>query len=202
MGKERPGRETIALIRLHAVVEGQTEETFVREVLALELGTKQLFVDAHRVTTGRRRGQRFRGGLTKYQQLKNDLVLWMKQDQNKDARFTTMVDLYRLPLDFPGFDVCKKQTAAFKRVQCLEQQFEADLSEQRFIPYIQLHEFEALLFSEVEKFGNAFPGRPKLISDLRAIKAQFDSPEHINDRPDLAPSKRILELIPEYEKPF
>lgn len=85
------------MIRLHAVVEGQTEETFIRDILAPEFGTQAVFIDVHRITTGRKRSKVFRGGITAYGQLKDDLVLWMKQNQNTDAWFTTMVDLYALP---------------------------------------------------------------------------------------------------------
>src|SRR5208283_3738942 len=97
------------MIRLHAVVEGQTEETFVRDVLAPELGVRNVFIDSHRVTTGRRRARVHRGGIVEYHQLKTDLSLWMKQDRHPDAWFTTMIDLYALPSDFPGYDDCAKR---------------------------------------------------------------------------------------------
>ena len=80
MGEERGGREAGALIRLHVLAEGQTEEGFVNEVLAPELASHDVFVDVHRITTGRRHGRVFRGGLVKYEHLARDLILWMKQD--------------------------------------------------------------------------------------------------------------------------
>jgi hypothetical protein len=130
------------MIRLHAVVEGQTEETFVRDILAPEFGARAIFIDVHRITTGRRESRVFRGGITGYGQLKNDLVLWMKQDENPDAWFTTMVDLYALPPDFPDYDVCIRHHDPMQRVQCLEERLGQDLSHRRFIPYVQMHEFE------------------------------------------------------------
>ena len=107
MGKERRGWETVALIRLHFVVEGQTEEGFVNELLALELALELalhgIVADVHRITTGRRHGRLYRGGLVKYEHMARDLTLWMKQDQGIDSWFTTMVDLYRLPTDFRAY---------------------------------------------------------------------------------------------------
>jgi hypothetical protein len=189
------------MIRLHAVVEGKTEERFLREVLAPEFGAQGIFVDVHRITTARTKLQIFRGGVLGYGQLKNDLVQWMKQDQHSDAWFTTMVDLYALPQDFPGYDFCMRHTDPTQRVERLEEHLNRDLSHRRFIPYIQLHEFEALLFSEPRWFETVFPGRPAAIQRLEEIRMQFQSPEHIDDRPDLAPSKRILDILPDYRKP-
>ena len=189
------------MVRLHAVVEGQTEETFVNHVLAPVLGEASVFIDAHRVTTGRKKGRLHRGGISSYAQLKNDLVLWMKQDRNPGVRFTTMIDLYRLPPDFPGYDECRKRDDPIERVRCLETRLQNDVNDQRFVPYIQLHEFEALLFAEVSAFETVFPGIPNLVEDLEAVRNSFASPEHINERPDQSPSARILERVPSYAKP-
>jgi hypothetical protein len=190
------------MMRLHAVVEGQSEEAFLNDVLAPELAAKDVFIVCHRVTTGRRGGFVFRGGIGKYQQLKTDLTLWMKQESRQQgAWFTTMVDLYALPDDFPGYHECARSADPVRRVECLEQRLWDDLSHRRFIPYIQLHEFEALLFSDPRQFEIAFPGDPGVIDQLTAIGSQFPTPEHIDDRPDLAPSKRILKVLPDYRKP-
>src|ERR1017187_170459 len=89
------------MIRLHFVVEGQTEETFVRH-LALELGNHDIVANAHSITTSRRRGRVYRGGFVEYSHLRKDLELWMKEDRKPDARFTTMVDLYRMPVECLG----------------------------------------------------------------------------------------------------
>lgn len=189
------------MVRLYAVVEGQTEETFVNHVLAPNLGARQVFVTCHRITTGRKRSRLHRGGISHYRQLKDDLVLWMKQDQGRDARFTTMVDLYRLPEDFPGYAECQSSRDPFLRVRCLEEKLLNDVGDYRFIPYIQLHEFEALLFSEVGAFESVFPDQPTLASALADVVGHFLSPEHINENPDQSPSARILRLVPDYVKP-
>jgi hypothetical protein len=157
-------------------------------------------MDSHRITTGRRKAQKFRGGFVEYGHLKRDIVLWMNQDKHADARFTTMVDLYRLPKEFPGYRDCQQHRDPIERVNCLEEHLRIDIADRRFIPYIQLHEFEALLFSDVQKFGMAFPEKPNVVRSLVAIRDEFESPELINDRPEQAPSRRILELIPQYTK--
>jgi len=209
VGEKRGGREACALIRLHVLVEGQTEEGFVNEVLAPELSAHEIYVDAHRVTTGRRHGRLFRGGLTNYEHLALDLILWMKQDQNEDSWFTTMIDLYRLPTNFPGRSSVSLTIAALDRVTRLEAELSKDvvarLSDlpvsRRLLPYIQLHEFEALLFSDPSAFLEAYPGNLMAVGRLTAIRAQFQSPEEIDETPGSAPSKRILDILPDYQKP-
>jgi hypothetical protein len=125
----------------------------------------------------------------------------MKQDQRSDAWFTTMVDVYALPQDFPGYDFCMRHTDPIQRVECLEERLYRDLSHRQFIPYLQLHEFEALLFSEAKRFEDEFPENPAEIQRLAEIRSEFQSPEHIDDRPGGAPSKRILDILPDYRKP-
>ncbi|OFW03056.1 MAG: hypothetical protein A3I61_05225 [Acidobacteria bacterium RIFCSPLOWO2_02_FULL_68_18] len=195
------------MIRLHIVVEGQTEETFVNEVLAPELGAHNTFTDAHRITTGRKHGRTHRGGWDSYQKLQRDLVLWMKQDQDADARFTTMVDLYALPGDFPGYAECGRIAVPIQRAECLERHLVDDIIRELgnavarcLVPYIQLHEFETFVFCEPAKLLVAFPAETGAVHRLDVIRQQFAGPEDIDDGKTSAPSKRILEVIPEYTK--
>jgi len=83
--------------------------------------------------------------------------------------------------------LCVASGDPFRQVECLEQRLHHDLAHRQFIPYIQLHEFEALLFSEPRQFEIAFPGDTRAIDQLVAIRNEFRTPEHIDDRPDLAP---------------
>jgi uncharacterized protein DUF4276 len=175
------------LIRLHFVVEGQTEEAFVRDLLGPHLWGFQVVSVVRSVD-----------GISRYPKLKNDLLRWMREDRTADARFTSMVDLYRLPWEFPGRDAAQAIADPFGRVQALEDSFAADIADARFIPYIQLHEFEALLFSNPDSFAVRFPERAALIQELHAIRIEFSSPEHIDD--DTPPSKRILAVFPDYDK--
>lgn len=188
------------MVRLHLVVEGQTEETFVRDVLAPVLGEQAVVADVHRVTTGRRGAKAYRGGLVTYRHLRRDLEIWMKEDKHPDSWFTTMVDLYRLPSDFPGLEKSRSIADPIKRVEFLEDELKSDLGRPQLVPYIQLHEFEALLFSDPESFSIAFPGRAKKIAALQEIRQAAASPEHIDDGAETAPSKRISKVLPEYVK--
>lgn len=187
------------MIRLHLVVEGQTEETFVNRLLVEHFGQFNIVTDARCVETSRRQGRIYRGGVIDYQRVRNDLSRWMKEDQNANARFTTMLDLYALPEDFPRFAEAKQQSDPYGRVAMLEQAFAGDVGDRRFLAYLQLHEFEALLLSDPAQFEERFSEHADNIRNLVNLVAQFTSPELIDDDQYSAPSKRIIKEIPEYE---
>ena len=182
------------------MVEGQTEETFVRDILTAELSERSVISDVHRITTGRKRGTVNRGGFVGYTHLRRDLSLWMKQDKSSGARFTTMFDLYRLPVDFPWIDECRTRSDPFQKIKILKSELANDLDDYRLIPYIQLHEFEALLFSDPAAFLSAFPENHFEVAELGRIRQAFASPEHIDDGPHTAPSKQICRLLKGYAK--
>ena len=77
----------------------------------------------------------------------------------------------------------------------------ADFDQKRFVPYVVMHEFEGLLFSDAKGFARAIL-RPKLSSKFQAIRDEFATPEEINDSPETAPSNRVEDLIPGYQKPL
>lgn len=188
------------MIRLHLVVEGQTEETFVRDVLSPELASHSVFAVAHQITTSRSRGRVHRGGLLQYTHLRLDLALWMKQDRNREARFTTMIDLYRMPPEFPGFEESKRIGDPLLRAGFLEGRFASDIGDPRFVPYIQVHEFEALLFSDPAAFNVAFPDATTEVEDLKKVAESALSPEHIDDGPFSSPAARIVRCLPGFAK--
>ena len=185
-------------VRLHFIVEGQTEETFVNRVLKPHLATFSVWCSARCVETSRKRGRIYRGGITNYERPRKDIRAWMKEDRNPDARFTTMFDLYGLPEDFPEYGEASRLTDPYERVGVLERALREDVSDHRFIPYIQLHEFEALLFSCPRKLEAQFYDHCDEIQRLIEMASAFDSPELIDDGRDTAPSKRIAGEIPEY----
>lgn len=191
------------MIRLNIIVEGQTEETFVNKILGPHLGALNVFACARRVEIGRNRGRIFRGGMTSYNKVQKDIKLWMKEDKGCDVRFTTMFDFYRLPIDFPGFEEAKLQTDPYKKIELIEERLKADIASDRFIPYLQLHEYEALLFSDLEKFYHYYIDHNTQLSRLKKDVSGVTNPELINETPDAAPSKRIIRYLPSYgrEKP-
>lgn len=185
-------------VRLNIIVEGQTEETFVRDLLAPHLGQYNVFASARCVETGRRQHQAYRGGLLSYAKARRDIQQWLRQDRN--ALTSTMFDYYALPNDFPAPPLPRGSVAALEYALQIEQALADDIGDQRFIPYIQVHEFEALLFCDVEKTGLVLGASPQQLKQLQAIRAAFETPEHINDSRQTAPSKRLLSLFPGYDK--
>mgnify|MGYP001267712545 CR=1 FL=1 len=189
------------MIRLHFIVEGQTEEAFVNQVLAPHLAHFQVYADARCVETSRDRkaGKVYKGGLSSYLKASNDIVAWINEDRSDDARFTTMFDLYALPTDFPGFDSALAITDPYNRVDHLEAALSNHINHRRFIPYIQLHEFEALILAQPSSLDWEYLENEAAIQAL--VKMVGDqNPELINHGHETAPSKRILKEIPEYDK--
>ena len=187
-------------VRLNFIVEGQTEEAFVKQILKPHLAELSVWVNARCVMTSRRGGIKYRGGISKYTQVKNDINAWTKEDQNPDARFTTMIDLYGLPTDFPGYEDAQRKEDPYERIRILENSFKDNIVDHRFIPYFQLHEFEALLLSDPQKFDAQFFDHGTKIKELVDLVSGYESPELINDGKTTAPSKQIINKIPEYAK--
>lgn len=184
--------------RLNVVVEGQAEETFIQECLAIHLAQFNVMAVPRRVEFGRKKGQIFRGGLIEYPKLRKDVINWLNQD--KAALVTTLVDLYALPPDFPGRAAGTKISDPLKRVVHLENEFAGDLKCNRFIPHIQLHEFEAILFTDISRLADYYPQHQNGINNLIQEAATYQSPELINEGKTTAPSKRILREVASYEK--
>ncbi|MGL4943460.1 MAG: DUF4276 family protein [Thermoguttaceae bacterium] len=189
------------MIHLHITAEGQTEQNFANKVLAEHLAQFQVVADARSVLTSKdkRAGCVYRGGLLDYQRAKQDILTWMKHDNRPECRFTTMFDLYALPDDFPGFADAARQRNPYDRVRILEEAFAKDINDPRFIPYIQLHEFEALILAAPQHLDWEYIDHATPIANLIRIVGD-QNPELINDGAATAPSKRILKEIPEYSK--
>jgi hypothetical protein len=99
------------MIRLHIVVEGETEKEFVDEILMPTFCPLGIIPDARCVATSRKGGRKYSGGgiSRSYIRLKNDLMNWIKEDRKADARFSMMIDFYRLAPDFPGYQESRQQ---------------------------------------------------------------------------------------------
>lgn len=186
------------MVRLNIIVEGQSEETFVRDILTPFLADVEVYVSVRCVETRRHRHVIYRGGLENYQKLHDDLLRWSREDPN--AWFTTMIDMYALPQNFPDYHECQMISDPYMKVEELEKSFGCNIGFRRFIPYIQLHEFEALLLCDPFKLSEYYIGTENVIHDLHKVCSQYDSPELINEGSETAPSKRILRVIPEYDK--
>ena len=188
------------MIRVHFIVEGQTEETFVNQILAPYFSIKEIYIDVRSVEISRRDGKIQRGGIINYQKAKDDIKRWLAQD--KKSYLTTMFDFYGLPKNFPGQTEVKKITDPFDKVAYLETEMGRDINSQMFIPYIQLHEFEALLFTRPDKIDECMSlnNQSGLVHRLEAILRSFNTPEHIDQ--ETQPSKRLKQIYPAYRKVF
>ena len=186
---------------LHIIAEGQTEQQFVLKILRPHLAQYQVYADARCILTSRDKhsGKQYRGGLLSYQKAKNDIQTWLKEDSRTSCRFSTMFDLYALPNDFPDFTNAQKKTDPYQKIACLEAALAQDIQDNRFIPYIQLHEFEALILADAQKLDWEYLEHERAIANLVAMVGDT-CPELINDGAETAPSKRILKQIPEYDK--
>ena len=184
-------------IILNILCEGQTEEKFVKDVLKPYLKGHGIVVKSRLLVTSRKKDAS--GGLFSYQQVKRDLELWMREISLRNSEthyFTTMLDLYALSNDFPGAIQSKSVADAYIRVENIETAFGSDINSPNFIPYIQLHEFEALLFCDIEKLAIEYPKCQKEIEKLKeTLHSYNDNPELIDNSPHTAPSKRIIAAI-------
>lgn len=187
------------MIRCGMMVEGPTEEAFVKIILGPHLAKHDVFCTPRLMRNGLGGWGRIR---RRYQTLRKDIDLWLKQDHGADFRLTTMIDFYGLPSDLPGTEIAQKQRNSFNAADILEEAFRDDIQDRRFLAYIQMHEFEALLFSRPEAFKTYYPDRIlAALPQLNAALAQFaDNPEAIDDSPLTAPSKRLEACFPGYAK--
>lgn len=179
--------------RLFIVVEGQTEEAFVKELMAPYFIQNGIY-DVRPVIIQTSKGHK--GGFVNYEHLKNDILRLLKS-QGQDVVVTTFVDFFRCP-ELPNQKDIEALPSHIKRVEEMEKSISDDINDWRFIPYIQLHEFEVLLFSAVNGFEIYF--EDQVSNEIQGIIDSFDNPEEINSSPETAPSKRLIRIIPYYDK--
>lgn len=183
-------------IILHVICEGPTEDRFVKKILAPFLQQYNIYPKTILLTTSRKKNAY--GGMLSYTQAKTDIELCMKRHTNNCNEFhlfTTMFDYYALPNDFPGYSESKNIQDVRIRINHLEESFASDINRSNFIPYLQLHEFEALLFTDIGKLKEEYPKAEKGIAKLKEATESYSDPELINNHPDTAPSKRIIKAL-------
>lgn len=181
------------------LAEGQSEETFVKRVLYPHLLNVNIHIVPTIVTTKRvKNGPSFKGGMPSYGKVRREILRLL--GDSSAALVTTMVDFYGLPSSFPGRANAEGSTPR-ERVAFVENAIEQDIKDPRFLAYCSLHEFEALLFSSPATIAAAF-AIPNVEQKLLSMRAQFNSPEEIDDSPATSPSSRLQSLYPQYNKPF
>lgn len=189
-------------MRLLVHVEGETEKAFIDGVVAPYLGGRGYSSVSARLI-GDRRARANRGGGVSWSSVRKGIVRHLKED--RQAFVTTMVDYYGMPqstsTQWPG-RVAASSLPAPQRAEAVQNAIAEDIATsmggtfdpRRFISYVSMHEFEALLFSDCERFASAV-GRPEIAVAMQDVLDQFGDPEAIDDSKETAPSKRIGQLM-------
>ena len=183
--------------RVRILVEGQTEQNFVTDILKPYFDSKNIFL--HAVMFSRT------GGIIGYNKAKKVILSSLKEDAGIIC--TTMVDFYGMPIDWPGRNQVKDITRYLDKASTVEdslfndikKSFDDSFNSKRFLPYVQMHEFEALLFSSPEKLAQSL-GDESLTASFLKIRNKYQNPEEINDNHDSCPSRRITGIFQDFRK--
>jgi hypothetical protein len=184
---------------VYVIVEGPTEESFVSGPLAEHLWAFRVYVTP--IILG---VPGHKGGRTNYARVEKDISKQLKQDTGSYC--TTMIDFYGLGRGFPGTPL-PPQLSNIEKVEHIERAVKADICGKlpdfrpdiRFIPYLSLHEYEALLFSDPDAFARSL-GQTSRASRFLHVRNSFPTPEDIDDDPATAPSKRVIGICSTYRK--
>jgi hypothetical protein len=159
------------MTRLLVMAEGLTEVNFVTQLLKPHLEKRA--PDRLTVSAPNLKGYHTYAKLQKF--ARNLLG-----SPQSSVIVTTMIDLFKIPGDFPGLAEATGEAPA-GRASRLEQSFTEDVGDSRFFSYLQLHEFEALLLADLKLLVEQHPNRRKEIIDLAArLSRDFESPEHVD----------------------
>lgn len=186
------------MVRVHVFVEGQTEKMFVQSILVPYLARNEIYLFPRQL--GKPRHKR---GICEYRLARRDILATLKQETHTFC--TTMFDYYGMPNSWPQREAARRCPFPQKSV-AVEGAILADIAGElsegfdcsRLIPYVQMHEFEALLFSDPKTLADGLDLSDE--SEVQRIRAAFASPEEINDSEQTAPSKRIMALYAGYSK--
>jgi len=184
--------------RVLMLVEGQTERSIVENVINPELGVKGVYLYPRVV------GKPGRKGGNPFSSVRRELRALILQEPTSIV--TMLFDYYGLSNDWPGLKATKgKKPENVPGIiepaisVAIAQEVGADFNPNRFVPYIQLHEIESLLFAGPGEMAKVFQ-HPELENKFLKIVDPFGGCERINDDPENAPSKRIQRLYPGYKK--
>ena len=177
--------------RMVILVEGESELRFVQQMMIPRLygvAKKGWSIESCKIISNRKLNKK--GGNVNYDYLCNDVARFAAQGC---LVITTFLDFFRLPNNFPGYT---NDANCFHEI---EKEMGADLRRkipelQLFIPYIQKHEFEALLFSSMDGFEYLIDDESQL-EKIKEIVGNYPNPEDINGGASTAPSKRLLDIF-------
>jgi hypothetical protein len=191
------------VIRLYVLVEGDTEEGFVKRVLGPHLDAREVFTTPIIVSTSRDHAGRKHKGGGYWKDWRKDLERLTRSQPGPEVRFSTLFDLYGLPGDFPQLDDHRDVVDTTRRAELLERAMAEVVDDRRLIPYLQRHEFEVLVLAGLDALEDLLDAEEDRngLSALR-VEVQGVCPEDVDDGPDTAPSKRLRAHIPSYQKPI
>ncbi|CAK0771723.1 DUF4276 family protein [Azospirillaceae bacterium] len=178
--------------QLQILVEGQSEQSFVKNVLAPFLETQGVYTRATIILTKRGSGGRdHRGGVLAWKQILENLNPLL---ENTSAWVTTLLDFYGLPEDVPGYADAFKLGDPVRQVEALEERMRNELQQHpRFIPFLTLHEFEAWLFSAPEVAAKHF-GKSSMKTEMEKVVKKAGGVELINHGVNTHPKARLREM--------
>lgn len=180
---------------VYILCEGQTEEEFVNSILRPYLNSFQIY-DVRPILMSTSKGKK--GGDVKYDRLKFNIDKLLSRE--KDIVVTTFIDFFKLRNDFPKFKEAQEKLNKIERVEFLERALGDAIDSAHFIPYIQLHEFEGLLFASSAGFEFLPDVKRAELKKLTEAVNEKENPEELNDGVLTAPSKRLEQLINGYDK--
>lgn len=187
---------------VHVICEGQTEANFVKRVLSPYFLSRQIYFTAPIIVTkiDSRKGRMHKGGMSSFEKAINTLEKYLTLTKQENVFVTTMFDFYHLPSDTPSFKESDEIPDIYEKINFLETSIKLKFPkyERKFFPYLQLHEFETLMFTNLDKLSEKYFDCD--IEKLRICLNQIKNPELINNSEQTAPSKRILDCIPSYDK--
>ncbi len=173
------------------ITEGPTEQEFISKILIPFFTEKGIYrVYPKTIKTSKDHY----GGLLKYNKLKNDLGRHLSTKHG--SIITTLIDYFHLPESMPNYATCQSKRTIDEKIDCLITGLASDIeeiNENIFLPYIQKHEFEALLFSNIS-WGSAILNE-KGCKRLSDIVEKYANPEDINEGNDTSPSNRLLKIF-------
>ena len=181
--------------KVYIYCEGQTEEAFVNNVLYPYFFNNDIYVCPIICSTKRTASKKYKGGILNYGKMKHELPIICKSHPHEIV--TTMFDYYGMPDDTPGIDC--SEADIFKRIETIEKAISDDMGQANLIVNLMLHEFESVLFSDPQCF-NSITDDSDAVLQLQRMRDEANSPEHINNSVETAPSKRIISAIPDYAK--
>ncbi|MFO7566035.1 MAG: DUF4276 family protein [Enhygromyxa sp.] len=189
------------MTRLYIIVEGQTEERFCKKLLIPHLAEFNVFAQVSIVQTRNKQTGAVHGkGGGHWKTWKTHIKTLLTEQFHEDVRFTTMFDVYGLPLSFPGLQESRRFLDPGQRIRALEESLASDIDDRRIIPYLQRYEFETLVLAGLDHFESILESES--LRGLKRLRAEIDGLplEDINDGASTAPSKRLLRHIPTYSK--